>query len=350
MLNAAIALLAFVLTCAGLNALLPFPNINIVTSRLRFFQEHRDDFDTLFIGSSRFRHQISPAIFDQAMSQAGFPTRSFNFGINAMVPPETGYFLERLLHAKPRHLKWVFIELDELQARRIPETEKTRRALYWHDWKRTALLLRAIVHAGPEEGTFTLFRKAAGLLLAGHGKAEARDLLVFHGNLFARNFGNVGRQTDLTRWLSNIGKKEKPISDKVGPQGDGYIPLDRTMPPDEATAYEAELQNAINNAGSKYVSAATEVAYRELANEVRKAGATPIFIVTPLTMQIELKFRPGSGIEGPILGFNDAGAYPQLYRKEMRIDSSHLNGAAAEEFTRLLAEHFSQLRREKRIP
>ena len=349
MLNAGIAALAFLLTCAGLTALLPVPELNIVTSRLRFFEEHRDDFDTLFIGSSRIRHQISPAIFDRKMSEAGFPTRSFNFGINAMVPPETGYFLERLLRTKPRHLKWVFIELDEVQVRRVPETETTQRAVYWHDWKRTALLLRAIVEAGPEQGGFALFRKAGQLLLAGPGKAETRDLLVFHGTLFAKNFANVGRKTELTRWFSNLGNKAKPFADKVGPAGDGYIPLDRVMPPEEATAYEAELQNAVNAAGARHVSPATEVAYRQLADEVRKAGATPIFIVAPVMMQIELSFRPESGLASRIMAFNDAGAYPQLYRREMRIDSGHLNGVAAEELTRLVAENFSQLRRENRI-
>ena len=108
-----------------------------MSSNLRFFQQHRDDFDTVFIGSSRFRHQISPAIFDRTMREAGLPTRTFNFGINGMVPPEDGYVLERLLGARPRHLKWVFIELEELQTKRVPEAEGTRRSLYWHDLKRT---------------------------------------------------------------------------------------------------------------------------------------------------------------------------------------------------------------------
>src|SRR6188472_2764883 len=94
---AGIAVLAFALACAGLNASLPFPEIHLISRNLRFFERHGDEFDTLFIGSSRIRHQISPAIFDRAMRDAGFPTRSLNFGVNAMFPPEDGYFLERLL-------------------------------------------------------------------------------------------------------------------------------------------------------------------------------------------------------------------------------------------------------------
>src|SRR6188474_2428492 len=101
-LNAGIAVLSFFLTCAGLNLILPFPEIGGVSRNLRFFQRHGNDFDTLFVGSSRIHHQISPAIFDRAMREAGFTTRSFNFGVNAMFPPEDSYFVERLLATKPR--------------------------------------------------------------------------------------------------------------------------------------------------------------------------------------------------------------------------------------------------------
>src|SRR3954467_11311158 len=86
-LNAGIAVVAFTLSCACLNAILPFPEIGLVSRNLRFFQRHRDDFDTVFIGSSCIRHQISPAIFDRSMREAGLPTSTLNFGINAMFPP-----------------------------------------------------------------------------------------------------------------------------------------------------------------------------------------------------------------------------------------------------------------------
>jgi hypothetical protein len=327
-LNGGIAALAFVLACAGLNALLPFPEIDVVSSNLRFFQQHRDDFDTLFIGSSRIRHQISPAIFDRTMRAAGLPTRTFNFGINGMVAPEDGYVLERLLGAKPRHLRWVFIELDELETKRIPEAEATRRSLYWRDRKRTSLVIRAILEAG--------------------GNWEARDLLLFHGMRFLKNFTNIGRKIDFSEWMSRLWKEEAP-SEKLGRNGDGYVPLSREMPAAEAVVYETEIKNAVAKSGSRFVSASTEQFYQQVAEEVRKAGAIPVFLITPLAMQIKLGFRPESGIAGNVMSFNDARAYPQLYRQEMRIDGSHLNGVAAEEFTRLVAENFSRLRRENRI-
>ena len=347
-LNAGIAALAFILACAGLNAFLPFPEIDVVSHKLRFFRQHRDDFDTVFIGSSRIRHQISPAVFDRTMRQAGLPTRTFNFGINAMGPPEDGYLLEHLLGTKPRHLRWVFIELDELQTKRVPATENTRRSVYWHDWKRTSLVLRAILNASQQESGFSLVRKIGELALPGPGKSEARDLLFFHGALFAKNFTNIGRKIDLSWWLSHLWKEEA-LSKELGGNRDGYVPRSRKMSMAEVVVYETELKDAVTHAGSRFVSASTEHAYRQLAEEVKKAGAIPIFLVTPLSMQVELGFRPESGIAGTIMSFNDARAYPQLYRSETRIDSGHLNSVAADEFTRIVAESFSELRRENQI-
>lgn len=327
-LDVGIAVLAFVLVCAGLNALLPFPEIDVVSAEIRFFKEHRDEFDTVFIGSSRIHHQVSPAIFDRVMSEAGHPTRTFNFGINGMFPPESGYVLERLLSTKPRRLKWVFIELDELETRRIPKAEASRRSLYWHDWKRTSLVLRKV--------------------LADDDQKDARDLFFFHGALFAKNFTNIGRKIDLTWWSSHLGKKTAPPK-TLGRDGDGYVPQTRKMSEAEAVAYEAGLERAVAQAESRPVSPSTEQAYREWADEVRRAGATPIFLVTPTTPQTKLQFRSESGIAGAVMRFNDAKGYPQLYRNEIRVDADHLNETGAEEFTRLIADSLSRLINDGRI-
>jgi hypothetical protein len=261
------------------------------------------------------------------MRDAGHPTRTFNFGINGMFPPESGFVLERLLSTKPRRLKWVFIELDELETRRIPQAEASRRSVYWHDWKRTSLVLRKILDDNHHE--------------------NARDLFFFHSALFAKNFTNIGRKIDLSWWSSHLGKKAAPPK-TLGQDGDGYVPQIKKLSAAEMAAYEDGLEEAVVGAESRFISASTEQAYRQWADEVRKIGATPIFLVTPTTAQTKLQFRPESGI-GTAMLFNDAKAYPQLYRNDMRFDADHLNGAGAEEFARLIARSFSQLIQENRI-
>ena len=121
------------------------------------------------------------------------------------------------------------------------------------------------------------------------------------------------------------------------------------MSAEEASAYETRLNSAAANAEPRFLSASTEQAYRQWAAEVRKIGATPIFLVTPTIGQVKIGFRPESGPAETVMLFNDASAYPQLYRNEMRVDADHLNGAAAEEFTELVARKFSQLIQERQI-
>jgi hypothetical protein len=348
-LDAGIALLAFVLVCAGLNALLPFPEVDVVSAELRFFKKHQDEFDTVFIGSSQTHHQISPAIFDRITSEAGHPTRSFNLGINGMFPPESGYFLERLLSAKPRNLKWVFIELDELETRRFPQAEASRRSLYWHDWERTSLVLQRILDTvRPGEG-LSFSRKMVEVFTPRPGRSDARDRFFFHSGLFAKNFTNIGRKIDLAWWSSHLGKQGAPPKE-LGRDGDGFVPQSRTMSAEEIIAYETGLKDAVASVEFRFVSPATEQAYRQWAEEVRKIGATPVFLVPPKATQVKLGFPPESGIAENVLLFNDAVAYPQFYRHEMRVDADHLNRVGAEEFTELVARKFSQLLQEQQIP
>ena len=88
---------SFALTCVGLYAILPFPDIDEVSQKLHFFEAHKNEFDTVFIGSSRTYHQISPGIFDDVMRENGRPTHSFNFGVDGMNLPESAYLLEQVL-------------------------------------------------------------------------------------------------------------------------------------------------------------------------------------------------------------------------------------------------------------
>src|SRR5207237_944797 len=79
LINFAIGVAAFAFTCIGLHAVLPSPNIDEVSDKLRFFAQHKDEFDTLFLGSSRTYHEVSPPIFDQVMRDNGTPRRLVAF-------------------------------------------------------------------------------------------------------------------------------------------------------------------------------------------------------------------------------------------------------------------------------
>src|SRR4051812_30071776 len=103
--------LTFVGTCRGIDRVLPFPAVPAVGPKYRYFAANRDNYDVLFLGSSRFYHQIIPREFDAAVEKlTGQRLRSFNAAYDAVWPPESYYYLRKLLELRPGKLRWVVID------------------------------------------------------------------------------------------------------------------------------------------------------------------------------------------------------------------------------------------------
>ena len=243
--NTAIGATAFLLSCIGLRAILPFPEIDGgVSQKFRFFAAHKDEFDTLFIGSSRVYFQISPAIFDRVTRESGMPTHSFNFGVGGMYLPETAYLLEQILNLKPRNLKWVFIEYDELQTKWSPENQSSRRALYWADWKRVSLLLRKLTDAGTDPLWLSNPAKLRDIILRQNDEKSTRSLLTFYVTQVERNYTNISRAADVLDHFLSRDTKERRAS-YLGAASDGYVTRPNRMSPSQAAAYERALAAAM---------------------------------------------------------------------------------------------------------
>jgi hypothetical protein len=318
-----LGLAGFCATAFVLRSLLPLPDVAGVTSKILFLAAHRDEYDTIFLGSSRVYHGINPAMFDAAMAAGGNPAHSYNLGIDGMLPPETFYVIDQLLVAKPRGLRRIFIELEDLQISIAPEHVRTRRALYWHDWKRSAMVARKILEMNVAEKW-----KQKGRRLLRNRTALFADLF-----LFGQNLASAGRGFDLL----GLTPSEDDLSESdYEPRGDGYAPAGVFMKPDQAARYEAWLDRDLAEARPREVDAYAETAFRHYAHVFRSLGVTPIFFVTPGSGT----FLPSKFRDAPaetVMSFNDAQRYPSLYEARMRLDEGHLNSTGADEFSRLLA-------------
>jgi hypothetical protein len=346
--NSVIGVTAFLITCIGLRAILPFPEIDGgVSQKFRFFAAHKDEFDTLFIGSSRIYFQISPAVFDRVTRESGLPTHSFNFGIGGMYLPETAYLLEQILNLKPRNLKWVFIEYDELQTKWSPENQTSRRALYWADWKRVSLLLRKLTDAGTAPFWLSNPAKLRDIMLRQNGEKNTRGLLTFYAGQFEKNYANVARAADMLDCFLSRDTNERRAR-YLGAASDGYVTRPNRMSPSQAAAYERALAAAMAQTGTQPLSLYAVEAYRQCAQEVRNIGAAPIFLITPSTTQINVATK-STGARGVVMAFNNPRTYPSLFRSDARRDGQHLTKSGAEEFTRIVAANFVELAREGEI-
>ena len=121
----------------ALDRWLPLPDVGEVSEKLAFFARHEDEFDAVFVGSSRVCGQIAPGVFDSEVGSATRqPMRSFNLGAPSMFLPESLFVIDRILAAKPARLRWMFIELDDPRPRLEEHAGLVRREVYWHGWRR----------------------------------------------------------------------------------------------------------------------------------------------------------------------------------------------------------------------
>lgn len=323
--SAVVALLFFLATSGLVHSFLPPMVPKGIAAKLRYFSEHKDELDTVIVGTSRLYYSAAPEIFDATTAENGLPTRSFNFGIDGMHPPENFYVLDQILRTKPRNLKWVVLELGAIQSR-WDYVLGTQRAVYWHDWPRTELTLKKALDP---RGDARWFVKLSRLWLA------RRDF-ISNLSLFGAQFVNVGRVHDLLPAAER--DRYSDSASELGPRGDGYRLAGAPMSAERAVSFRQRLADEIARASLKYLDPATDGAYREAAAKIRAAGATPVFVVTPVIFQERLAFRQSP--PAPVLAFNDARKYPEFFDPAVRIDDGHLTRPAAEDFCRALAREF----------
>lgn len=325
---AAIALTAFIATSAIIHAFLPPMIPKGVAAKLKYFSEHKEEFDTVIVGTSQLYYSVSPKTFDATTRESGLPTRTFNFGIDGMHPPENFFVLEQILKMRPKKLKWVLLELGEVRARWFPILG-TERAVYWHDWPRTELTLRQALNPRGSANWFTQITRVW----------VARRDLASNLALFGKQFASAGRAADFLPGAEQERFAEAAL--ELGPNRDGFRLAGDAMSAERAVAFEQALAQEKSAARPKILDPATQRGYCEAAAKIRAAGAQPIFVVTPTLFQSPLQFSQSS--PAPIIAFNDAGKFPEFYDARVRVDDSHLTRDGADKFCLALAGEFVRL-------
>jgi hypothetical protein len=328
-------LIAFVVTCLLVRHILPFPQVYRVGAKVSYFRAHGDEFDTVFIGSSRINHQVIPAQFDALTRAAGVPTKSFNAGIAGMRPPEDTYFFEQLVANRPKHLRWVFIEVNDIHPRMDWNVRGTMRAQYWHDPARLSLMLRRL----SSRGNAKRLTMAARWRNLGENFEEAVD----HVGFFVREMTNFGKGDFLSDRLITAPDSDKTLAQFLGPGLTGFIETGRgeTLVPSYTDQFHRERADRLEKPAER--DAGDLVSQENLERMIaitEQLGATPVLLIPPVTIKRVFYPTPARAKRTLVLDFDDPVKYPELYDDAHRLDPDHLNTAGAREFTRLIAEHW----------
>ena len=330
--------LLLALFCAGLFGTarlaalrLPFPEVETVKAKVDWLARHGEEYDTLFVGSSRtFRH-IIPRLFDQLMAEAGMPTHSFNLGINAMRPPEDTYLLETVLAKRRAPLKLVVMETNSIDVCTSDDKNQgSARVVYWHDFKRFQALLRCILEEGPPNNHYR------GALKSGLWQWEAAR---YNLTLYLAKTLHAGRGFELWDVLAP-GKAPPPAVNRTSYDGYDFYgtPLAHIDQKEWELLQQRMAMFASHSTRVKERKLSSQLELREQRRLVASLGGTVISYIGPLPAGAEYLPDPALHPGLPVFNFANPELYPALFQRENRQDVGHLNQKGAEVFTRMLVE------------
>src|ERR1044072_8106655 len=108
-------------------------------AKLQFFRPRQNQFNTLFVGTSRIYHHVVCAMFDSLAAANGMNICSFNLGVPALPFPQSYLMIESAVLHNP-NVKYVIYELNPPSIE-IPEAaENTPENYFWYDWTQLELL------------------------------------------------------------------------------------------------------------------------------------------------------------------------------------------------------------------
>ena len=321
----------------------PFQGAEKVEKKFAYYAAHRDDYDFVFIGSSRVMNQLSPKVFDAQMAAAGHPCRSFNLGVAAMFLPECSFLIDQMRALHPRRLRGMVIELSNPAPRHDVEHPLTERDIYWHHLAPTALACAA-VWTDPDWRAATSERVAQVWLQT---------------TIFARCLLHLGAGPPLVesirKWSSRHADARSLSREIAGSDGDGFFPLTHTLGQGEAGVAKTggstpDLQVFESSVAGLRATAqvfrpnplALSILRDHLvrcAGDLGRDGIQPFFFIGPGTTReaVFLGLR-ADGTLPTLFAFNDPEAHPDLYALDVRADRNHLNATGAERLSRQLAQ------------
>jgi len=328
----------FLLAAHGVRMLVPWPSDLGNDVRMRVFEQHKDEYDAVYIGPSTVYRSFRPDVIDPIVSKAGRPFRSFQLGFGGMLGYEQSFYIREILAMQPRKLRWIFVEPSQFVTDPTMFNLYSERGVFRSDLTTTREVLRGIALSTDDW-------QERARLWAGHLKAWSWRLANL-GKGPAIVASMLRRHLDADAIEEEIVLKQGGFQDEDDPFGRHHrgFSLFEQPPPIDPKVYYQDLKTlATRNQGRFNLSSFDIESLREQRRVVEGAGLELIYIVPSLYQPVPwITALNAQGEMGTLMAFNSPTDYPKLYRLRDRIDPVHVNrqGAAAFslEFAKRLAE------------
>ncbi len=307
---------------------------SLARRKYEHFAAHKDVFDVVFVGSSQVYRHIDPRLFDEKLAEAGRSVSSFNFGLGGMYFPEVLHSVEWILDQHPAKLKWLFVELRDLDAAIFEENRLSRREINWHSPSVAVLLSRLAL--GPD---VTL--------------SEAFDSLLWAWQHALYRFGNVSLGFPTYDILSG----ERGLPGALW-SSRGHVAIDTELERNPSNSvlqgrrriyverpdlYDKYRQGYLDEPMQKEPSALMLEVLSELVETIRARGVEPVFVLPApgsWSRHRDIVEAAEMGALPCLFAYNDLDAYPELYERENLFELGHLESPGVRRFTTILAEDF----------
>jgi hypothetical protein len=323
---------AFVVVAGAIRPLVPWPVEYGLRAKVEHWKQHRDEYDTVFFGSSYTHRGIRPEVVDAELARRGTQQTSFNFGVQGMGFYELGHLMDEALAGEPARLRTVFVEATSWNPKNSFIADRfENRAVFWHTGKQTARVLAAIACLDDP-------------LL---DKLEAAWP---HLKMAARKFSNYAQGPRIVSALRGADGALDYLKPADLEQGRGYQDPELGHDEEELTRHEAFLDNLPayarevsqvepGNARRVEVPLCAAALTRAQLQDVLDRGYRVMTIVPPASSPSpELHRMVEQGVLPEVLDFHSPRRFPQLYRPDTHYDRGHFNRSGAEIFSRTLVQ------------
>lgn len=317
-------------TAAGIREIDTLPFWSWTRPRIGYLQQHRDEFDTVFFGSSRINYGVVPAAFDARMQELGNPTNSFNIGLAGTRPHDFNVVIEWFLAQRPSKLRYAIVEL--------------------HSWNRAMADRNWMTDQEVEANTTAeLPRRVRSMVRSMNDSATvAWQLVAITAHTLANHF-RIGQGPRLVNDLV-LTACQKPLTNaSIG--NAGFIDLTTTKNQSMLDAHKEWSENATRREKMRSDVTANVAPARlcggfdldsalEIAQSIRSAGVQPIFVVMP---SFAANFFGRDGVDELakrelVLQLDKVKEHSQLFDFALWHDQSHMNRQGAELLSRYVAD------------
>ncbi len=317
-----IFLVAFCVTAAGLSlsfrANTQKPDMLILSPKLAHFKAYQENYNTVFLGTSRTFYHIVPDEVEIAAADAGCPGLSvFNFGVFGLNGAEQDWILREIQNTPNLQLQTLILE-DPLPAERRVSDVTTERARYFHQIGLYRAYLSDIL-SFPESRAKQVFRAgifAYGALydLSGVGKSASYFFPpAEQKNTFSFDFARGGFEA-----LGSI------MNDDIAARRNDFIANPEKFF-DEVASYDLGPESDPSQRARYHFNR---------LKQLEASGFNVGFFVSPDAQEIRRTAWVGKALselddEAVVLNYNQPDLYPELFDRYLWFDFSHLNEEGA---------------------